>query len=225
MMMTAPDAQPGADYAAMRAAMVASQLRPNAVSDGRLVAAMAAVPREAFLPAKVAGQAYCDTALPLGGTRRANLPIATGRLLNAALVQPGERVLLLGAAGGYVAAVLAQLGAVVVAVEPEAMLHTMARQALAGVVNVTLVNAPLAMGHAALAPYHAIIIDGAVEQVPQALVDQLAIGGRLAAGLVDRGVTRLAMGRRTAGGFALAAFADVECVALPGFAVPTGFVF
>lgn len=212
-------------YAAMRMAMVASQLRPNAVADPRLVAAMARVPREVFLPEAVAGQAYRDTALALGNGRMANGPIATGRLLNEAQLQPGDAVLLVGAAGGYVAAVLAELVARVVAVEPDAALLAIARPALAALATVTLVEAPLEHGHAGAAPYDAIIIDGAVEQVPQALIDQLAIGGRMTAGLADRGVTRLAAGRRTAGGFALAAFADVECVALPGFAVPKGFVF
>jgi len=87
------------------------------------------------------------------------------------------------------------------------------------------VEGPLAQGHAAAAPYGLLVIDGAVEQVPDALVAQLAIGGRLVAGIVDRSVTRLVAGRRSAGGFALAAFADFECVPLPGFAAPPAFVF
>ncbi len=225
MQPTAQIAGFATDYAAMRNAMVVSQLRPNAVSDPRVVAAMAKVPRELFLPKAVAAQAYCDTALALGNGRMTNGPIATGRLLNEAQLQPGDAVLLVGAGGGYVAAVLAELVARVVAVEPDAALLAIARPALAGLAAVTLVAAPLERGHAEGAPYDAIIIDGAVERVPQALIEQLAIGGRMTAGLADRGVTRLAAGRRTAGGFALAAFADVDCVALPGFAAPKVFVF
>jgi len=104
MEMTAMD---NARFEAMRHAMVASQLRTNAVSDQRIVAVMARVPREAFLPADVRGIAYRDTALPLGRGRFQNVPIATGRLLTEAYLLPTDRVLLIGAAGGYTAAVLA----------------------------------------------------------------------------------------------------------------------
>ncbi|MFM9828952.1 MAG: protein-L-isoaspartate O-methyltransferase family protein [Sphingomonas sp.] len=212
-------------YGAMRAAMVASQLRPGGVSDARLVAALATVPREAFLPFAVAELAYRDMVVTLGNGRMSNLPIATGRLLNEARLQPTDTVLLVGAAGGYAAAVLAAVVARVVAVESDSALLAIARPALASLSNVTLVEAPLAAGQAASAPYDVIIIDGAVEEVPQVLVDQLAVGGRMTTGLVDNGVTRLAAGRRTEGGFALAAFADLDCAVLPGFAEPKGFVF
>lgn len=213
------------EMVAMRHAMVASQLRTNAVSDARVVAAMDSVPREAFLPADVAALAYRDTAVPLGHGRAQNLPIATGRLLTQAEVRPSDRVLLIGAAGGYTAAVLAQLADSVVAVEADTALATLARTALAGSSNVTLVEGPLEAGHAAGAPYDLLFIDGAVDAVPDALVAQVAIGGRVVAGIADRGVTRLTAGRRTAGGFALLDFADIECVPLPGFARPRPFTF
>jgi protein-L-isoaspartate(D-aspartate) O-methyltransferase len=213
------------EMVAMRHAMVASQLRTNAVSDARVVAAMDSVPREAFLPADVAALAYRDTAVPLGHGRAQNLPIATGRLLTQAEVRPSDRVLLIGAAGGYTAAVLAQLADSVVAVEADTALAALARTALAGSSNVTLVEGPLEAGHAAGAPYDLLFIDGAVDAVPDALVAQVAIGGRVVAGIADRGVTRLTAGRRTAGGFALLDFADIECVPLPGFARPRPFTF
>lgn len=214
-----------AQFTAMRQAMVSNQLRTNAVSEARLVAAMGRVPREAFLPLTVAGLAYRDTALPLGGGRAANVPIATGRLLNEAMIEMTDNVLLIGAAGGYTAAVIAELAASVVAVESDAALLSIARQALMGDDRVTIVGGPLEQGHAAKAPYNVIVIDGAIAQVPQSLIDQLAIGGRLVTGIVDRGVTRLCAGRRSAGGFGLLDFADVDCVALPGFATPKQFVF
>lgn len=213
------------DMTAMRHAMVASQLRTNAVSDTRVVLAMDTVPREAFLPAAVANLAYRDTAVPLTHGRSQNVPIATGRLLTQAELRATDRVLLIGAAGGYTAAVLAELVASVVAVESDPALMAIARSALAGHSKVRLVEGPLVAGHAAGAPYDVLMIDGAVEAVPQGLIDQVAVGGRIVSGLVDRGVTRLAAGRRTAGGFALLDFADIDCVALPGFSTPRSFTF
>lgn len=213
------------EMVAMRHAMVASQLRTNAVSDARVVAAMDMVPREAFLPADVAALAYRDTAVPLGHGRAQNVPIATGRLLTRAELRASDRVLLVGAAGGYTAAVLAQIVASVVAVESDPALAAQARTALEGIAGVTLVEGPLEAGHAEGAPYDVIVIDGAVEALPDALVEQVGIGGRVVTGLADRGVTRLAAGRRTAGGFALLDFADIDCVALPGFAQPRAFTF
>ncbi|MEG3175629.1 protein-L-isoaspartate O-methyltransferase [Sphingomonas sp. RB3P16] len=215
----------GSDMVAMRHAMVASQLRTNAVSDARVVAAMDSVAREAFLPAEVAALAYRDTAVPLGHGRAQNVPIATGRLLTQAELRASDRVLLIGAAGGYTAAVLAHLVDSVVALECEPALAAHARTALGDAANVTVVEGPLEAGHSAGAPYDVLVIDGSVEAVPEALVAQVAIGGRVVAGIVDRGVTRLTAGRRTAGGFALLDFADIDCVALPGFARPRTFTF
>lgn len=209
----------------MRKAMVASQLRTNAVNDPAVVAAMRAVPRELFVPEAVRAIAYRDTPLPLGGGRLMNAPLVTGRLITEAAVGPADHVLLIGAAGGYAAAVLAQLAGSVVAVEESPELVAMARTALADEERVQLVEGPLAAGWADGAPYDVIVIDGAVEHVPQAIVDQARAGARIATGLVDRGVTRLASGARTGHGFGLFEFADVDCVVLPGFSRPRGFEF
>ena len=127
----------------MRHQMVVSQLRPNAVTDQRVIAAMATLPRERFLPADVRGQAYRDTSIPLGEARFANLPMATARLLNAADLLAGDRVLLIGAAGGYTAAVLSEIVAAVVAVESLPALCSLVRDALADRSTVTLVEGPL----------------------------------------------------------------------------------
>lgn len=212
-------------FAMMRQAMVSSQLRTSAVSDPRIVAAMARVPREVFLPQDVRAIAYRDTAIPLGYGREANPPMATGRLLTEAYLERTDRVLLIGAATGYAAAILAEIVAEVIAVENESALLAIARAALDGVAGIRLVDAPLMQGHPEAGPYDVLMIDGAVEQVPDALVAQVAPGGRVVSGLAERGLTRLAAGRRTAGGFRLVPFADADCVVLPGFARPASFQF
>ena len=211
--------------ASMRHAMVASQLRTNAVSDQRILVAMNTLPREAFVPAEVRDLAYRDTALPVAGGRAINLPMVTGRLLTEAYLERNDRVLLIGAAGGYAAAILAQIVAHVVAVEADPALAALARQALADTANVEIVEGPLSAGHADGAPYDVLIVDGAVEHMPDVLVGQVKTGGRVVTGLVERGVIRLASGRKTDGGFGLSPFMDSDCVVLPGFATPRGFTF
>jgi protein-L-isoaspartate(D-aspartate) O-methyltransferase len=213
------------EQVAMRHAMVASQLRTNAVSDARVVAAMARIPREDYLPEDARDMAYRDTALPLGRGRFQNVPMATGRLLTEAVLKSTDRVLLIGAAGGYTAAVLADIVASVTAVECDPALAALARTALADNARVSLVEGPLEAGHAEGAPYDVLFIDGAVEFVPEALVAQVATDGRVVGGLSDRGITRLASGRKSEGGFALLPFADIDCVPLPGFAVAKSFTF
>lgn len=210
---------------AERHAMVSSQLRTNAVSDTRVVAAMASIPRELFLPPGATAIAYRDTAIPLGRARSANTPLATARLLTQAELMEDDRVLLIGAAGGYAAALLATMVAHVTAVESDALLVAFAHEALAGIDNVSLVEAPLAAGHPDGGPYDVLMIDGAVEAVPPALLDQVRAGGRIVTGLFERGLTCLAAGRKTAGGFGLQPFVDCDCVVLPGFARPQGFRF
>lgn len=204
-------------FEAMRHAMVASQLRTNAVSDARVVEAMTRVPREAFLPAEHQAMAYRDTLLPLGNGRNQNSPLATGRLLTEAAVRPGDRVLLVGAAGGYSAALLARLAGSVVALEEDDALVAIARRELANVANVEMVQGPLNAGWAEGGPYDLLVIDGAVEQVPEQLIAQLKPGGRVVSGVADRGITRLAAGRRSEGGFGMMDFVDLECAVLPGF--------
>lgn len=219
MTMTVGDAQEMA-----RQAMVASQLRTSEVNDPRVVAAMAAVPREEFVGAANAAAAYRDRPLPLGGGRYQNAPLATGRLLTQAAIAPTDNVLLIGAACGYTAAVAARLAGRVVAVEGSAELAAMARSALAGVANVELVEGALVDGAADAGPFDVMIVDGAVEHLPDALVAQVRTGGRVVAGVIDNGVVRLASGVKS-GGFALVPFADIDSVILPGFERPRAFRF
>lgn len=213
------------NFETMRRAMVASQLRTNAVNDPRVIAAMSSVPRERFVPAERQTVAYVDRPVPLGNGRALNPPATTGLLLTEGAVRASDRVLLIGAATGYTAAVLAELAGHVTALEVDTDLATQAQAALGGSPKVTIVTGPLEAGWQAGAPYDLILVDGAVEQVPDALVDQLTPDGRLATGLVDGGVLRLALGRKAGGGFGLRVFADEEAVRLPGFQRPQGFTF
>jgi protein-L-isoaspartate(D-aspartate) O-methyltransferase len=210
------------DFGAMRAAMVASQLRTNGVTDLALLDSLGRVPREAFVPVERRAAAYIDRAVPLGGGRALNPPMTTALLLNAADIAPCDNVLIVGAATGYALALVAGAGARTTGVESDPAL---AAQAMANVPDARLVEGPLETGAAAYAPYDAIVIDGAVEFVPGALIAQLAPDGRLTTVVSENGVTRLAVGRRGGSGFALSSFADAEAVSLPGFARPRVFMF
>jgi protein-L-isoaspartate(D-aspartate) O-methyltransferase len=212
------------NFEQMRRAMVASQLRTTGVNDPRVLAAIGAVPRERFVPEGRLGQAYADALVPLGGGRELNTPMSLGRLLAEARPQDNDRTLLIGAATGYAAAVLARLAGSVIAVEEDPALAQAARAALAGT-GVELIEGPLVEGHAVGAPYDLILIDGAVETIPQALIEQLADHGRLAAAMLVRGVAQISVGRRGGDGFGMAAFADVASAYLPGFARPRTFSF
>jgi protein-L-isoaspartate(D-aspartate) O-methyltransferase len=208
----------------MRRAMVASQLRTTGVSDPRVVEAMGEVPRERFVPHERLALAYADALVPLAPGRALNPPMALGRMLTEARLRGHERALVIGAATGYSAAVLARLVGSVVAVEEDEALFAFARKALDGS-GVELVRGPLAKGHAKGAPYDFILIDGAVEQVPLTLVGQAGDGGVIALALLEEGVSRLAVGRVVAGAFGATIFADAETAALPGFEKPRGFSF
>lgn len=212
---------------AARKAMIDNQVRTNDVVEPGIVAALLATAREPFLPPHLHAAAYIDRALELGHGRGLNPVLTTARLIADARIEAGQTVLLIGAATGYAAALLARLGARVVAVEEDAALLALAQSALAGRDGITLVDAPLSQGAPGSGPYDALIVDGAIETLPPALLDQLRDGARVAAGLSDRGVTRLARGVRvgTAPTIGLHAFADLECVALPGFAAPPRFTF
>ncbi|NIJ37877.1 protein-L-isoaspartate(D-aspartate) O-methyltransferase [Sphingopyxis panaciterrae] len=208
----------------MRAAMIDSQLRTNDVIDPVVVGAMAEAPREAYVPAALAGVAYMDRAIALDHGRALNPPLVTGRLLVAAAIRPGVRVLLIGSATGYTAALLALMDAEVHAVEEQAELMATAR-ARATDDAIRWVEGPLNAGAPDAAPFDRIIIEGAIEALPEALVVQLAEGGRLVAARREGAVTRLVQGVKTGGTIALRSFADMDAAPLPGFAAPAGFRF
>jgi protein-L-isoaspartate(D-aspartate) O-methyltransferase len=212
------------NFEQMRRAMVASTLRTTGVNDPRVLAAIGAVPRERFVPPALISAAYADINIPLKSGRELNSPMALGRILNEAGPQEGERALLLGAATGYAAAVLARMVGSVVAVEDDPELAQAARAALVGT-GVWFVEGPLTNGFPERAPYDLIVIDGAVEFVPQAIIDQLVDGGRLATAVLESGVTRIAIGRRAGESFGLAPMTDSAAAILPGFRKPKTFSF
>ena len=208
------------DFAAARRAMVESQLRPQGVTDPGVLEAMGAIPREEFVPAELKPLAYVDRSVALGGGRYLAAPAATAQLLTQMAPRKGDRALVVGAATGYSAAVLEHIGCEVVALESDPGLAKAAREH-----GLAVVEGPLEAGHKARAPYNLILIDGAVELIPDALVKQLADGGRLGAGLIERGVSRLVVGRKAGGGFGCLSVSDHGLAALPGFARPREFTF
>lgn len=209
----------------LRANMVAGQLRTNRVADERLVAALRAIPRETFVPEPRRAFAYIDEDLPLGGGRFLMEPMVFGRLLDEAEVQPQDKVLIVGAGTGYSAAILARVAGRVVALEQDAALAATARQQLAALDNVKLVEGDLAQGAAAEGPYDLIVIEGAVDFIPDALVEQLSDNGRLVTVINDHGVGRGVVGRRSGTGFGVMPFMDAQVQPLPGFSRPASFTF
>ena len=191
--------QPLPDFAAARRAMIDSQLRPQGVTDPAVLAAMAAVPREEFVPEAVRPLAYSDRTLDLGGGKALMPPSALASLVSALEPRRGERALVVGSGNAYAARVLEALG-----------------------VDVDIVESPDLAGKQA---YDLILIDGAVGEVPASLTARLAPDGRLATGVDDNGVTRLAVGRVSGGVLGLRRFADSEVPVLPGVSRPRAFTF
>ena len=208
------------DFAAARAAMVECQLRPQGVNDPAVLAAMGRIERENFLPAHTRPLAYVDRAVAIGPGRFLPAPAVLGQLLTQMMPEPGHSALVVGAGSGYSAAVLSAMGLQVTALESDPALAAAAREN-----GVETVEGPLEAGHAGNAPYDQILIDGAVEFIPDALVEQLADGGRLGAALVDRGITRLIVGRKAGGAFGYLSIGDAGVPALPGFSRPKAFTF
>lgn len=172
------------DFATLRRHMVDGQVRPSDVTDIRILTAMLEIPRERFVPEKAQALAYLDQDLGLGAagaaTRRLMKPMVLSKLIQALGVESTDRVLIVGAATGYSAALIARMAAEVVALEQDAALAQMAKAALAGQANVQVVTGALAQGHATAAPYDAILVEGAVEELPDAFRAQLKDGGHLA---------------------------------------------
>ena len=208
------------DYTAARRVMIESQLRPTGVVDPAIVGAFAAVERENFVPESLRPLAYADRAIALGDGRFLTPPSALGKLLMQMMPRSGQRALVVGAASGYSAEVLHRMGLDVIALDSSAPLAGNARE-----LGLNVVEGPLEEGWKKGAPYDQILIDGAVEQIPETIVRQLADGGRLGTALIDRGVTRLVVGRKVGDAFGYLSVADAGMPVLPGFNRPRAFTF
>ncbi len=189
-------------YQSARKAMIDSQLRTSGVNEPWVLAAFAAVPREDFVPAAMRESAYIDRAVPLGDGRFLAAPLVHGRMLGEAAPTIEDNALLVGDGEGYLAALLRPLVGALDAVTPD----DAAKKRRKG-------------------PYSLLVVDGAAEELPAALLAQLAEGGRIVTGQVLRGVTRLATGRKIAGEVVLLPLAEIGIPVLPQCAAPRRWSF
>lgn len=215
-------------FAQARNLMVDSQVRPNKVTDPRILDAMRRLPRERFVPAAQIPLAYADRAVMLGNGRALMQPMMTARLVQLAAPRLGDRALVVACGPGYGAAVMAACQASTLALEEDPALIALARAVLpAAAPEVALVEGPLAEGWAKAAPYDIILLEGAVRDIPPALVDQLVPQrGRLVAVLAGRGRNGMAvLGERTSSGLHVRPTFDCATPAIPSLLPAPGFVF
>lgn len=217
-----------ADFALARRNMIDGQLRPNRVTNAQLLAAVSDLPRERFLPDSLQSVAYADDDVPLGGGRYLMEPMVLARLIQALQPLPDDRALVVASGRGYGAALLSRLVKSVVAVESDANLAAAAQRtakdlALTGVQHV--VGTLDGSDHAG--PFDVILIEGAVRQVPQAILDRLAPGGRLTTVVAGPegalGVAQLFMKEGEAA--SARPLFDAGTPLLPGLAPPPRFTF
>jgi protein-L-isoaspartate(D-aspartate) O-methyltransferase len=217
------------DFALARRNMVEGQLRPNKVTNVALLAAVGDLPRERFLPEALRSVAYADDDVPLGGGRHLMEPMVLARLIQTLQPQPGDRALVVGAGRGYGAALLARLVKSVAAVESDPDLASAGAAltkdlALSGI---QWISGKLEQGGPGSAPYDVVLIEGAVRQIPQAILDQMAEGGRLttivagAPGAMGVAQIFVKEGGVTSG----RPLFDAGTPLLPGFTPPARFTF
>lgn len=207
------------DFAARRVTMVDTQVRPADVTKFPVIEAMLEVPRELFVPEEKREAAYVGDNIDLGGGRVILDPRTLAKMLDVVDLQPHDLVLDLGSAYGYSAAVAAQLSEAVVAVEEDAALLHEAQSRLAddGADNVALHHAPLAEGAQEHGPYDAILVQGAVARLPDAVVSQLKEGGRIAC-LFDEGrLGTVRIGYKVDGALSWRFAFNAGAPVLPGF--------
>jgi protein-L-isoaspartate(D-aspartate) O-methyltransferase len=216
------------EFGAARAHMIESQLRPNKVMDGRVLGAFAEIRREFFVPEHLRAVAYIDEDLPLGGGRYLMEPMVVARLLQAAMIERTDTILIIGAGTAYEAAVAAMLARSVIALEDNPELARRARAALVdhSIASVSIVEEPLSQGYRPRAPYDVILFCGAVVEVPSEIDSQLAEGGRLLATVKSAsGIGRATLRTRTGGVLAQRVLFDAATPLLPGFSPKPAFVF
>lgn len=221
------------DYTAARHNMVESQIRPNEVTDARLLRALLEVPREIFVPVSQRGLAYMEEEItivpprPDAPGRALIAPMPMARLMQLAEVNPGDLVLDVGCTTGYTSAILAHLAESVVALEED---ETLAERASAnlmeqGVDNAAAVLGPLREGYAAEGPYDVIVLNGCVPDVPDALLKQLKQGGRLVAIIAENDFGTATLFLNSGGRISSRPVFDAGGPILPGFRKAAEFVF
>jgi protein-L-isoaspartate(D-aspartate) O-methyltransferase len=221
------------DLSLQRLNMVESQVRPSDVTDRRIPRAMQAVPREAFVSSARRSLAYLDIDLPLeipgqGPTGRVILaPRTFAKLLQLASIEPSDIVLDIGCGTGYSSAILARLAQTVVALERDTALVQEATRVLQamGVDTVAVVQGDLTAGYPSEGPFDAIVLEGAVTSVPEALLGQLKDGGRLVAILSDGRTSRAQVWQRTGSAISESDGFDAAAPFLPGFEPVQRFSF
>ncbi|MEI8179770.1 protein-L-isoaspartate O-methyltransferase [Aestuariivirga sp.] len=210
------------DFTAARLNMVESQVRPNGITDRRIIAAIECVPREIYVPESRRAVAYMDEDVMLDPADRAAGPralieiMAFARMLQHAAITPTDKVLVVGAETGYGAAVISQIAGSVVALECDKGLAAQARTNLGTLRNVTVVEGPLAGGAATDQAFEVILLEGRAEAVPQSLLDQLADGGRLVAVVGERETSHACVYSLSGGAIAIRQVFDASVTALPG---------
>jgi protein-L-isoaspartate(D-aspartate) O-methyltransferase len=207
------------DFALRRMMMVDTQVRPSDVTKFPIIEAMLTVPREAYVPVGLREAAYVGENLALAPGRVVLDPRTLAKMLDALDIQRGEMVLVLGAGLGYAAAVIARLAEMVIAVEEDAALAAEAERTLSaqGVDNAMVMTGPPAAGAAKHGPYDAIVIEGGVETVPDAVLAQIKDGGRIGALYMERGVGVVRIGMRRGGAMSWRHAFNAAAPVLPGF--------
>ena len=217
-----------ADTAVQRKNMVESQVRPSDVTDRRITTAMQALARERFVPAATRDLAYMDDTIDVAPGRAMLAPRTLAKLVQLAAIQATDRVLDVGCLTGYSTALLANLAKEVVGLECDAALAAKARENLVAeaVKNVAIETGTLTSGHPAKAPYDVIVVAGACEEIPSALLEQLAQDGRLVAiERGDDGIFEAVVVVKTALALAKRPAFEAAAPVLPGMSRPKSFVF
>ncbi|WP_265500630.1 protein-L-isoaspartate O-methyltransferase family protein [Paracoccus beibuensis] len=213
------------DFAARRTMMVDTQVRPADVTNLPVIEAMLTVPREDFVPANRRSVAYLGENLEIGNGRVMLMPWTLAKLVDRLDIQPDELVLDLGCGYGYSAAIMARMAEAVVAIEDDADLAQEAERRLAeaGIFNVAVLQAPLNEGAPKQGPYDVILVEGAVEDVPPAIIDQLREGGRIAALFREGSLGVARIGTRSGGHMTWRYAFNSHAPMLPGFERERGF--
>ena len=217
------------DFATSRRNMVDCQVRPSDVTDLRIIEAMLTVPRENFVPDARRAIAYLDLDIDVAADGKAKRclikPAVLAKMLQAAAITENDRVLVVGCATGYSAAVIARLAKDVVATESDTALASAARTNLSGLSNVTVSVAEPAAGDSAHGPYDVIVLDGATEVEPRGLYDQLKLGGRLVGVFATVKPPRATLVAHSPADFGSRVLFDASAPVLPGLERVPAFAF